>query len=294
MLKYDGGNELTEVQRAGLMRRVGQQQDSSYHHTWMRFFMNRRPASEPSAGWLSGECSWSTTRMGCAQSCCGGPVNESDIHLEGSVSEAAGSRGRTSGSREAPGFDSWNTMEQAEEQEYLAEEEEDEKMGALLAKRYPDRGISRKMVDLGEASGSYEDWEEQAASFEPDGSFDLLSAPFTLKKADAFFRYLRRPDAKPVPQRCVYDVLIASCRQMDERQAESGSLQRVPPPNSGKKLYVCGDTHGQLQDVLLIFDLHGTPAPGNAYLFNGDIADRGKYAVEIFMLLLVYKLAPPP
>jgi len=33
-------------------------------------------------------------------------------------------------------------------------------------------------------------------------------------------------------------------------------------------LLVCGDTHGQLQDVLHIFDQHGLPAPDNSYLFN--------------------------
>merc|ERR1719424_84283 len=67
----------------------------------------------------------------------------------------------------------------------------------------------------------------------------------------------------------------------------------VPPPDKGERLYVCGDTHGQLQDVLWIFELHKEPAPGNAFLFNGDMADRGANAVEIFMLLLTYKLASP-
>ena len=43
---------------------------------------------------------------------------------------------------------------------------------------------------------------------------------------------------------------------------------QVPPPDKGERLYVCGDTHGQLQDVLWIFELHKEPAPGNALLFN--------------------------
>lgn len=62
------------------------------------------------------------------------------------------------------------------------------------------------------------------------------------------------------------------------------------PPN---KLYICGDTHGQLQDVLWIFDTHGLPSPSNAYLFNGDMADRGANASEILCLILAYKLACP-
>ena len=66
-----------------------------------------------------------------------------------------------------------------------------------------------------------------------------------------------------------------------------------PPAKPGERLLVCGDTHGQLQDVLVIFEEHGLPAPGNAYLFNGDIADRGRNATEIFVLLLAFKLACP-
>ena len=47
------------------------------------------------------------------------------------------------------------------------------------------------------------------------------------------------------------------------------------------------------QDVLWIFDEHGEPSATNAYLFNGDIADRGRHALEIFLLLLCYQLAEP-
>ena len=71
-------------------------------------------------------------------------------------------------------------------------------------------------------------------------------------------------------------------------------MQDVPAPTGpSEKLRVCGDTHGQLQDVLWIFDEHGEPSRNNAYLFNGDIADRGKHALEIFLLLLAYQLADP-
>ena len=59
----------------------------------------------------------------------------------------------------------------------------------------------------------------------------------------------------------------------------AGAPAQVPPPaNKSERLYVCGDTHGQLQDVLWIFELHNEPAPGNAFLFNGDMADRGANA----------------
>jgi hypothetical protein len=38
---------------------------------------------------------------------------------------------------------------------------------------------------------------------------------------------------------------------------------------------------------------HGPPAPGNVYLVNGDIADRGPNAVEIYLILFGYMLTCP-
>ncbi len=42
----------------------------------------------------------------------------------------------------------------------------------------------------------------------------------------------------------------------------------------GVTLTVVGDTHGQLYDVLHIFDSLGLPSPTNWFLFNGDMVDR--------------------
>lgn len=56
---------------------------------------------------------------------------------------------------------------------------------------------------------------------------------------------------------------------------------------------IAGDTHGQLQDVLWIFSEYGEPSASNVYLFNGDVADRGTNAVEIFMLLFGYMTLCP-
>ncbi len=56
---------------------------------------------------------------------------------------------------------------------------------------------------------------------------------------------------------------------------------------------ICGDTHGQLADFLWILKQNGEPGPGVAYLMNGDIADRGDYACEIFIIVLLYMLLYP-
>jgi serine/threonine-protein phosphatase 5 len=60
-------------------------------------------------------------------------------------------------------------------------------------------------------------------------------------------------------------------------------------------LNICGDTHGQYDDFTQIFGdaIGGAPSESNRFLFNGDIADRGPKAVEIFTTLLTMKLINP-
>lgn len=60
-----------------------------------------------------------------------------------------------------------------------------------------------------------------------------------------------------------------------------------------KKITIAGDTHGQLQDVLYIFDKFGYPSEENPYLFNGDFVDRGSQGLEILMVLFAWKIAEP-
>lgn len=53
------------------------------------------------------------------------------------------------------------------------------------------------------------------------------------------------------------------------------------------KLTVVGDLHGQLADLLCIFELSGIPSSHNKYIFNGDFVDRGNKSVEVILLLLL-------
>eukprot|EP00927_Polykrikos_kofoidii_P055368 TRINITY_DN49638_c0_g1_i1.p1 TRINITY_DN49638_c0_g1~~TRINITY_DN49638_c0_g1_i1.p1 ORF type:complete len:918 (+),score=148.81 TRINITY_DN49638_c0_g1_i1:121-2874(+) len=75
-------------------------------------------------------------------------------------------------------------------------------------------------------------------------------------------------------------------------QIHPSPLVRVRIPDGGR-VVVVGDTHGQLQDVLLIMLLHGLPARNNVYLVNGDVADRGPNACLIFLLLFAFFLGDP-
>lgn len=59
------------------------------------------------------------------------------------------------------------------------------------------------------------------------------------------------------------------------------------------KITVCGDIHGQLDDLCFIFNDNGLPSEANPYLFNGDFVDRGQNSCECVLILFAFKLLLP-
>ncbi|CAF3098374.1 unnamed protein product [Rotaria socialis] len=53
-----------------------------------------------------------------------------------------------------------------------------------------------------------------------------------------------------------------------------------------RHIHIIGDLHGQLADLLHIFNANGLPSTDNPYIFNGDFVDRGHNSVEVILLLM--------
>uniref|UniRef100_A0A667Y9X2 Serine/threonine-protein phosphatase with EF-hands n=1 Tax=Myripristis murdjan TaxID=586833 RepID=A0A667Y9X2_9TELE len=70
------------------------------------------------------------------------------------------------------------------------------------------------------------------------------------------------------------------------------NISRVSTCHS-KEITICGDLHGQLEDLLLVFYKNGMPSLEKPYVFNGDFVDRGKDSIEILLILFSFLLLYP-
>lgn len=89
--------------------------------------------------------------------------------------------------------------------------------------------------------------------------------------------------AKHISEETVYTL----CLRAQELLMNESNVTRVDTP-----VTICGDIHGQLHDLLTLFDKSGG-LEKSRYIFLGDFVDRGFYSLESFLLLLCYKLRYP-
>ncbi len=84
----------------------------------------------------------------------------------------------------------------------------------------------------------------------------------------------------PLPEQDVKGL----CDKAREILIEESNVQPVKCP-----VTVCGDIHGQFQDLLELFRIGGN-CPDTNYLFMGDYVDRGYHSVETVTLLVALKV----
>jgi len=101
-----------------------------------------------------------------------------------------------------------------------------------------------------------------------------------------FDRIKRRPNDL-LPQALVW-AICCRIEKVYTKEYDSSLSKRSPPENG--RMVIVGDTHGQLEDVLWIFFKYDKPSVTNTYFFNGDMADRGMYSMEILLIIWSFQL----
>ncbi|KAH0794087.1 Ser/Thr protein phosphatase [Histomonas meleagridis] len=77
------------------------------------------------------------------------------------------------------------------------------------------------------------------------------------------------------------------CQKASSIFLQEDSLLELQPP-----INVCGDIHGELNDIIALFQVGGFNL-NTKYLFLGDYVDRGENGFEVFCLLIALKIQFP-
>lgn len=115
-----------------------------------------------------------------------------------------------------------------------------------------------------------------------------INFPMKRHDLDALIEAFRKRKQHRLHARYVAGILKESIAQ----------LKRLPNLNQAstaisKQVTICGDLHGKLDDLLVVFHKNGLPSAENPYVFNGDFVDRGKKGLEVLLLLLACLLVFP-
>eukprot|EP01063_Lacrimia_lanifica_P026726 TRINITY_DN364_c0_g1_i2.p1 TRINITY_DN364_c0_g1~~TRINITY_DN364_c0_g1_i2.p1 ORF type:complete len:928 (+),score=421.11 TRINITY_DN364_c0_g1_i2:62-2845(+) len=172
--------------------------------------------------------------------------------------------------------------------------------GQLLEKQESSKNLCNMMkddhktaqADAAKRASNAENVMEKAAEGVPelDCSAEGKIPDGYPEKLIEFYKNGKNGEVPKIPaQHVLY--LVSHSYKFFQRTIPTATYHLKMPENGS--VVVCGDTHGQLEDLLWILFKHGNPASDRVYLMNGDIADRGDHAIEIFMVLLAFNLQHP-
>uniref|UniRef100_A0A8C2W9Z4 Serine/threonine-protein phosphatase with EF-hands n=1 Tax=Cyclopterus lumpus TaxID=8103 RepID=A0A8C2W9Z4_CYCLU len=113
-----------------------------------------------------------------------------------------------------------------------------------------------------------------------------LTFPLTVEQAVGLVEAFR--NKKQLHSRYVLQLLLETWKQLRMLP----NINRISTCHS-KEITICGDLHGQLDDLLLIFYKNDMPSLEKPYVFNGDFVDRGKDSIEILLILFSFLLVYP-
>ncbi|XP_058613670.1 serine/threonine-protein phosphatase with EF-hands 1-like isoform X3 [Onychostoma macrolepis] len=129
---------------------------------------------------------------------------------------------------------------------------------------------------------------------------------FLSKQQNSFMYMLQSQSFSSVSGSCRSECLSADvspqklhARYVLQLLGKTWTLLRLMPNISHvgtcrhKEITICGDLHGHLEDLLLIFYKNGFPSAETPYVFNGDFVDRGKESIEILLVLFAFLLLYP-
>ncbi|XP_054630281.1 serine/threonine-protein phosphatase with EF-hands 2 isoform X2 [Dunckerocampus dactyliophorus] len=112
-----------------------------------------------------------------------------------------------------------------------------------------------------------------------------LCFPLTVEQAVSMVEAFRN---KKLHSRYVLQLLLETWKLLRMLP----NISRISTCHS-KEITICGDLHGQLEDLLLVFYKNGMPSLEKPYVFNGDFVDRGKDSIEILLILFAFLLVYP-